>query len=239
MPRTSPRPRPLVWRISAEAPPRRGVDPAQAKPSDARPKLAEPGKSRRESWVTSSFDLLSGTDVIEGPDTLALRPSTSCSTRLRPQGAGVGPCQPAVPQRRCRSRNPSVRASRPARQRRAGTLADRQPVRADLGPLANVHRVVAVELEGHAGRPQLVRAASTPAIAKNPSRVAKRTHQRRLDRARIDVFERRESVPRDTCVGPGTCTIESTVSAPPMHSTRDADLWRHAPSGGATRCGCP
>ena len=70
MPRTSPRPRPLVWRISAEAPQGEWVDPAQVKPKTPAPKLAEPEVSSG-SWVTSSFDLLSGTDVIEGPDTLS------------------------------------------------------------------------------------------------------------------------------------------------------------------------
>ena len=71
MPRTPPRPRHLVWRISADAPQGEWVDPRQSKPPAApQPKLAEPEVSAG-SWVTSSFDLLSGTDVIEGSDTLS------------------------------------------------------------------------------------------------------------------------------------------------------------------------
>ena len=60
MPRTTPQPKKLVWRISATAPQGEWVDPSQ--PAAAPPKLAEPEVSTG-SWVTSSFDLLSGTDV--------------------------------------------------------------------------------------------------------------------------------------------------------------------------------
>ncbi|MBP6777752.1 MAG: hypothetical protein KA151_10920 [Piscinibacter sp.] len=68
MPRTTPQPKKLVWRISATAPQGEWVDPSQ--PAAAPPKLAEPEVSTG-SWVTSSFDLLSGTDVEESPDSLS------------------------------------------------------------------------------------------------------------------------------------------------------------------------
>ena len=68
MPRTAPRPKHLVWRISADAPHGEWVDPDQPKARE--PKLAEPEVSSG-SWVTSSFDLLNGTDVIEMPDALS------------------------------------------------------------------------------------------------------------------------------------------------------------------------
>ena len=70
MPRTTAQPAKLVWRISAAAPQGEWVDPSQpvAPPP---PKLAEPEVSSG-SWITSSFDLLSGTDVVEeGTDSLS------------------------------------------------------------------------------------------------------------------------------------------------------------------------
>ncbi|MBK6862876.1 MAG: hypothetical protein IPG91_04540 [Ideonella sp.] len=67
MPKTPTRPKKLVWRISADAPKGEWVDPDQIEP--APPKLAEPEVSTG-SWVTSSFDLLSGADVIESSGTL-------------------------------------------------------------------------------------------------------------------------------------------------------------------------
>lgn len=67
MPRTRSAPKKLVWRISATAPQGEWVDPAQVAPPA--PKLAEPEVSTG-SWVTSSFDLLSGTDVVEVPDAM-------------------------------------------------------------------------------------------------------------------------------------------------------------------------
>ncbi len=68
MPRTTAQPAKLVWRISAAAPQGEWVDPSQpvAPPP---PKLAEPEVSSG-SWITSSFDLLSGTDVEESPEPL-------------------------------------------------------------------------------------------------------------------------------------------------------------------------
>ena len=60
MPKTPTRPKKLVWRISADAPKGEWVDPDQIEP--APPKLVEPEVSTG-SWVTSSFDLLSGADV--------------------------------------------------------------------------------------------------------------------------------------------------------------------------------
>lgn len=68
MPRTTAQPKKLVWRISAAAPQGEWIDPDQ--PVSALPKLAEPEVSTG-SWVTSSFDLLSGTDVEESPDALS------------------------------------------------------------------------------------------------------------------------------------------------------------------------
>jgi hypothetical protein len=54
----------LVWRISPDAPKGAWVAPETVTPSP--PKLAEPEVSVG-SWVTSSFDLLNGTDVVEHP----------------------------------------------------------------------------------------------------------------------------------------------------------------------------
>ena len=70
MPRTTPQTKKLVWRISANAPQGEWVDPTQPVVVAAPPKLAEPEVSTG-SWVTSSFDLLSGTDVDESTDALA------------------------------------------------------------------------------------------------------------------------------------------------------------------------
>jgi hypothetical protein len=68
MPRTKAPPKKLVWRISASAPQGEWVDPTQiAAPI---PKLAEPEVSTG-SWVTSSFDLLNGTDIVEVPDAMS------------------------------------------------------------------------------------------------------------------------------------------------------------------------
>jgi hypothetical protein len=70
MPKTTPQSKKLVWRISADAPQGEWVDPSQTANVAPPPKLAEPEVSTG-SWVTSSFDLLSGTDVEEGPDSLS------------------------------------------------------------------------------------------------------------------------------------------------------------------------
>ena len=66
MPKTTAQSKKLVWRISPAAPQGEWVDPAAVAPAapPAPPKLAEPEVSSG-SWVTSSFDLLNGTDVVE------------------------------------------------------------------------------------------------------------------------------------------------------------------------------
>jgi hypothetical protein len=57
----------LVWRISAEAPQGQWVDPSKSR-SDA-PKGNLPEVSYG-GWASSSFDLLSGVDVSDDPDTV-------------------------------------------------------------------------------------------------------------------------------------------------------------------------
>jgi hypothetical protein len=65
-----------VWRISASAPMGEWVDnPALKAPKPAPvpvpPKSADPlPEVSYGSWVTSSYDLLDGTDVTEDPDTV-------------------------------------------------------------------------------------------------------------------------------------------------------------------------
>lgn len=57
----------LVWRISAEAPQGQWVDPTKARndpPKENLPELSYGG------WAASSFDLLSGVDVSDDPDTV-------------------------------------------------------------------------------------------------------------------------------------------------------------------------
>ena len=56
-----------VWRISQSAPKGEWVDrlaPATPKPGENVPEVSY------GSWVTSSYDLFAGADVIEDPDTL-------------------------------------------------------------------------------------------------------------------------------------------------------------------------
>lgn len=75
---TSFRPKPQmpvkrVWRISASAPMGEWVDnPAvPPKPAPMPPKSVDPlPEVSYGSWVTSSYDLLDGTDVTEDPDTM-------------------------------------------------------------------------------------------------------------------------------------------------------------------------
>ena len=67
MPRTTAQSKKLVWRMSPSAPQGEWVDPAAAAAAPPPPKLAEPEVSSG-SWVTSSFDLLNGTDVVESQD---------------------------------------------------------------------------------------------------------------------------------------------------------------------------
>ena len=57
----------LVWRISASAP--MGEWVYKVAPPVAKPSMELPEVSY-DSWVTSSYDLLSGTDVSEDADTL-------------------------------------------------------------------------------------------------------------------------------------------------------------------------
>lgn len=57
----------LVWRISAEAPQGQWVDPTKSPkdlPKENLPEVSYGG------WAASSFDLLSGVDVSDDPDTV-------------------------------------------------------------------------------------------------------------------------------------------------------------------------
>ncbi len=56
----------LIWRISSDAPLGEFVDPdAQAPPiSVTSPDVAQPG------WAISSFELMRGVDISEGPETV-------------------------------------------------------------------------------------------------------------------------------------------------------------------------
>jgi hypothetical protein len=65
--RSSPAPAKRVWRISESAP--KGEWVVIAAPELPRPSSDLPEVSYG-SWVTSSYDLLDGSDVIEDPDTL-------------------------------------------------------------------------------------------------------------------------------------------------------------------------
>ena len=56
----------LVWRISAERPNGAWVDPSKL--DDAAAPSADLPEVSSGSWVTSSYDLLQGTDVIEDED---------------------------------------------------------------------------------------------------------------------------------------------------------------------------
>lgn len=72
MPKSSAQSKKLVWRISPQAPQGEWIDPdrlaAETPPrADEPPKLAEPEVSTG-SWITSSFDLLHGTDIVETED---------------------------------------------------------------------------------------------------------------------------------------------------------------------------
>lgn len=62
-------PKTLVWRISESAPGGEWVEKASAAPPTRgkKPDLPEVSDG---SWVTSSFDLLSGSDVVEVSDTI-------------------------------------------------------------------------------------------------------------------------------------------------------------------------
>ena len=58
----------LVWRISEAAPLGEFVDPTEPPPAPARRDLPEASSSG--GWIVSSFELLHGADVSEGPDTV-------------------------------------------------------------------------------------------------------------------------------------------------------------------------
>ena len=58
----------LIWRISDEAPMGEWVDSGTATPP--RPVKKDLPEVSYGSWVTSSYDLLHGTDVIESDDTV-------------------------------------------------------------------------------------------------------------------------------------------------------------------------
>lgn len=68
MPRSKPNPSAkMVWRISERAPMGEWVKPAaqgNAKPAEGMPEVSY------GTWVTSSYDLLDGADVIEDPGTI-------------------------------------------------------------------------------------------------------------------------------------------------------------------------
>jgi hypothetical protein len=67
MPKTPAKAKRLTWRMSASAPKGEWVDTGAPKPPAS--KLAEP-EVTSGSWVTSSFDLLNGTDVVEHPEAM-------------------------------------------------------------------------------------------------------------------------------------------------------------------------
>ena len=57
----------LVWRISAEAPQGKWVDPTKSRNEPPKENLPEVSYG---GWASSSFDLLSGVDVSDDPDTV-------------------------------------------------------------------------------------------------------------------------------------------------------------------------
>jgi hypothetical protein len=57
----------LVWRISAEAPQGQWVDPTKSRSDPPKENLPEVSYG---GWASSSFDLLSGVDVSDDPDTV-------------------------------------------------------------------------------------------------------------------------------------------------------------------------
>jgi hypothetical protein len=57
----------MVWRISEEKP--MGEWVAAGVPASARPSQGDLSQVARGSWVSSSYDLLNGTDIVEGDDT--------------------------------------------------------------------------------------------------------------------------------------------------------------------------
>ena len=66
MPEVTDKSKKLVWRISPTAPQGEWVLP-EAAPAKPPAKIAEPEVSSG-SWITSSFDLLHGTDIVESQD---------------------------------------------------------------------------------------------------------------------------------------------------------------------------
>lgn len=64
----APPPKRLVWRISQAAPLGEFVDPSAPVPVPEREDLPEASSSG--GWVMSSFELLHGADVSEGPETV-------------------------------------------------------------------------------------------------------------------------------------------------------------------------
>ena len=57
----------LVWRISAEAPQGQWVDPSKSRSDPPKGKFPEVSYG---GWASSSFDLLSGVDISDDPDTV-------------------------------------------------------------------------------------------------------------------------------------------------------------------------
>lgn len=64
--KSSARPKRLVWRISEAAPLGEFVDPDAAAPNQPK----DQPEVSRGGWVVSSFELLHGTEISEGPDTV-------------------------------------------------------------------------------------------------------------------------------------------------------------------------
>ena len=61
-------PKRMIWRISESAPLGEFVDPSAPLPAPARADLPEASFSG--GWIVSSFELLHGADVSDGPDTV-------------------------------------------------------------------------------------------------------------------------------------------------------------------------
>jgi len=59
-----------VWRVTDKAPKGEWVDPAAAAIPPPKIALPEVREVTSGGWVISSFDLLSGADITEDPDTL-------------------------------------------------------------------------------------------------------------------------------------------------------------------------
>jgi hypothetical protein len=72
----------LVWRISTEAPQGHWVDPTKSRNGPPKGNLPEVSYG---GWASSTFDLLSGVDVSDDPDTM---PDTLFDELFAPKEAG-------------------------------------------------------------------------------------------------------------------------------------------------------